>query len=812
MYSGTRTVCCVAVSLFTVTLAGAQSPVAPSLSPLEQKMAASVDAHNAADQALLQQIVDINSGTMHLAGVETVKDILVPRFEALGFQVRWVPMQAQTARAGDLIAEHPCPQGEGKCGKRLLLIGHMDTVFEPSSSFQKYSIVPNSGGKIATGPGIADMKGGLVVMLAALRAMQEAGALDKAEIRIVLSGDEERFGAPVDLARRDLIAAAKQSDVALEFEPSARFNGQDSISIARRSSTTWHLETTGLSGHSSQIFGDRLGYGAIYEMTRILDSFRKELPEEGLTYNAGLILGGATAESNSDSTGGTATGKANVIAASAFATGDIRTLNNDQTERTESKMQAIVAAHLPRTDAKITFDEGYPAMARTPAGEHLLNQWNEVSIALGLGPVAEGKPMTRGAGDIAFATTYVPGLVGTGMLGEGYHAEGETAYLDSLARQAKRDAVLMGRLSREPGNKAQVARDQLPGLGDSPADAGPIASDLSPALQKKDVVRALRKVADWQLPRVEQNYSQDWTFAALYAGFMAVPPQVHGNAYQDAMQQMGKQFNWQLGPRAEHADDHAVGQTYLEFYEKTHDHAILAPTQERMDTLIQRTGDPVKPLWWWCDALFMAPPVLADLSKITGDPKYLDFMNREWWTTSKLLYDPQLHLYSRDASFLDKHEANGAKVFWSRGNGWVMAGLVRVLAAMPENYPDRPQYIAQFQQMAQALAAIQSADGLWRPGLLDAEAYKLPEVSGSAFNTYALAWGIHHGILDRKQYLPVVKKAWAGLLTHIYQDGRLGCIQPIGAAPGQFTSTSSYVFGVGAFLLAGSEVYALSAH
>jgi len=416
-------------------------------------MVTAIDAHIVADQSLLAKLVNINSGTMHLAGVEAVKDVLVPQFESLGFKVRWVPMQIQTGRAGDLVAEHPCPQGEGKCGKRLLLIGHMDTVFEPSSTFQKYSIVPNTNSQIATGPGVADMKGGIVVMLAALRAMQTAGALEQTEIRIVLSGDEERFGAPVELARRDLIDAAKQSDVALEYEPSVRLNGQDTISISRRSSTTWHLVTSGLSGHSSQIFGDRLGYGAIYELARILDAFRQQLHEEGLTYNAGLILGGATAQIDADSTGGTATGKANVVAPTAIATGDIRTLNNEQTDRVEAKMQAIVAAHLPRTDARITFDEGYPAMARTPAGQQLFSQWNDISTALGLGPVLEGGPMTRGAGDISFAAPYVPGLVGVGILGEGYHAEGETAYLDSLAKQAKRNAILLERLSHQPSSR-----------------------------------------------------------------------------------------------------------------------------------------------------------------------------------------------------------------------------------------------------------------------------------------------------------------------------------------------------------------------
>ena len=444
---------CLVISVLICTGEGAgaqSSAAATSLSAAETKMVRSVDTHAASDVALLHELVDINSGTMHLAGVEAVKDVVMPRFESLGFKVRWVAMQAQTGRAGDLVAEHLCPAGEGRCGKKLLLIGHMDTVFEPSSSFQRYAIVSGSDGKIATGPGVADMKGGLVVMLAALRAMQEAGSLEHAEIRIVLSGDEERVGDPIPLARRDLVEAAKQSDVALEFEPSVRLNGEDTVSIARRSSTTWHIETTGVSGHSSQIFGDRLGYGAIFEMARILDGFRKELPEEGLTYSVGLVLGGATAQMNQEATGGSATGKANVVAPTAIATGDLRTLSNEQTERVEAKMREVVANHLAKTGATITFDEGYPAMARTAAGERLLGEWSAVSQALGFGAVLEGGPMTRGAGDIAFAAAYVPGLVGVGMLGEGYHAEGETAYLGSLGMQAKRDAVLMERLSRQP--------------------------------------------------------------------------------------------------------------------------------------------------------------------------------------------------------------------------------------------------------------------------------------------------------------------------------------------------------------------------
>ena len=352
-------------------------------------------------------------------------------------------------------------------------------------------------------------------------------------------------------------------------------------------------------------------------------------------------------------------------------------------------------------------------------------------------------------------------------------------------------------------------------VGDSPADAGRLAADLSPALKKKDVAHAIRKVADWQLNRVKGNYLQDWTLAALYAGFMAVPTEVNGTTYQDAMRAMGKEFQWQLGPRKDFADDHAIGQAYLELYQLRRapailEPAMLGPTKSSMDALIQRKDDPSKPLWWWCDALLMGPPVLADLSKITGDRKYLDYMNHEWWITSSLLYDPQAHLYSRDATFLDKHEVNGKKIFWSRGNGWVMAGLVRVLQVMPSNYPDRHRYVTQLQDMARALAAVQGKDGLWRPGLLNAEAYPLPEVSGSAFNTYALAWGIRNKVLDRGTYMPVVQRAWEGLLKHVYQDGRLGSIQPIGASPDSFSATSSYVFGVGAYLLAGSEIYKLS--
>jgi len=411
-----------------------------------------VDAEAPTAVALLEKIVNINSGTMNLAGVIKVKDVIEPQLAALGFKTKWVPMDQLTGRAGDLIAEHACSLGSGKCGKRILLIGHMDTVFEPSSTFQKYEIVPGTGGRVATGPGIGDMKGGLVVMLSSLQAMKAAGVLDTAEITIVLSGDEERHGTPTSIARRDMIDAAKHSDLALEFENASRnggVDGRDAVRIGRRSAISWKLEVTGKSGHSSAVFGKSLGYGAIYELARILDQFRAELAEPGLTYNVGLVLGGATAERNADDTGGTATGKTNVIPPVALANGDLRTLNDDQTVRIKGKMELIVRDHLPGTSARIEFQDSYPAMGVTPASEALLAKLQDVNATLGYAKEEVTDPVQGGAGDIAFVAPYIPGLVGVGAMGAGAHAEGETAYLDSLPIQAKRMAVLMYRLSQE---------------------------------------------------------------------------------------------------------------------------------------------------------------------------------------------------------------------------------------------------------------------------------------------------------------------------------------------------------------------------
>jgi unsaturated rhamnogalacturonyl hydrolase len=350
------------------------------------------------------------------------------------------------------------------------------------------------------------------------------------------------------------------------------------------------------------------------------------------------------------------------------------------------------------------------------------------------------------------------------------------------------------------------ASAEFTAAGDDAANPGPLATDLSPALTSHAINNAMRKVADWQLRNAESHFSTDWTFAALYDGLLAASRATGDPRYHDAVRRFAERTGWQLGPRFAHADDEAVAQSYLELYFENPAPERIAAIKSEADKLLERPDDPAKDLWWWCDALFMAPPSLARLSKATSDTRYFDYMDREWWLTSDRLYDPAAHLYFRDASFLQQHEKNGAKLFWSRGNGWVLAGLARVLPYMPADYRSRPRYIAQFREMAKSVAAIQGKDGLWRSGLLDPDAYEDPEVSGSAFFAFALAWGINADLLDRVTYEPVVARAWKGMLAHVYADGRLGSIQKVGAAPGELSPGGSYVYGVGAFLLAGEQL------
>lgn len=347
--------------------------------------------------------------------------------------------------------------------------------------------------------------------------------------------------------------------------------------------------------------------------------------------------------------------------------------------------------------------------------------------------------------------------------------------------------------------------------GDAPDNAGPLASDLSPKLEQKAIRKAMSKVADWQVAYAEKNFNRQWTYAALYDGLLAASRTTGNPAYRAAVERLAEQNHWTLvNDRFPHADDMALGQAYMDLYleqpKKSREAVRMSDTRAVLDQLVARKDDPAKLVWWWCDALFMAPPVLTRMYEATGDQKYLDTMDREWWLTSGQLYDPTERLYFRDARYLTQTEKNGQKLFWSRGNGWVMGGLVNVLSALPADYPSRARYVAQFQQMADRIAELQGKDGLWRSGLLDAADYPLPEVSGSAFFVYAMAWGINQHLLDAKRFQPVVEKGWAGLLQNVYADGRLGSIQPIDAQPGQFKPSASYVYGVGSFLLAGSEL------
>ena len=431
-----------ALSLMSsVALLALSTPAFAQLSQPEAKMAATVDAEYERSVALLERIVNQNSGTMNFAGVKTVGDMMRAELEPLGFKVAWLDM-AKAGRAGHLVATKAGKKGT----KKLLLIAHLDTVFEADSPFQKF--VRN--GDEAVGPGAGDDKGGMVVIVSALRAMQAAGTLKNAHIEIHMTGDEEDAGDPIEITRAPLIAAGKTADVALDFEGLSIEDGKDMGVIARRSSNSWKLEVSGVTGHSSLIFDSTYGDGAAFELARIIHQFRTQLPEPNLTFNVGLIAAGQEATFDNDGVRASAKGKTNIIPGIAIARGDFRTLSEDQSARVRQKMQAIVSASAPKTSAKISFDlGGYPAMAPTEGNKALLAQLNVVNQDLGLDTQPPLDPLKRGAGDISFVANDVDGLVGLGVYSKGDHAPGETVDLASIKRQAKRAAILMSRLSRE---------------------------------------------------------------------------------------------------------------------------------------------------------------------------------------------------------------------------------------------------------------------------------------------------------------------------------------------------------------------------
>jgi glutamate carboxypeptidase len=423
----------VCLAAFVSTL-GAQAGASAD----ERAMAAWIDAHQTDAVALLERVVNINSGTQNLAGVRSVGDIFRAEFDALGFQTTWVD-GAAWKRAGHLVATH------AGTGPKLLLIGHLDTVFERDSPFQKFERVD---ARMVRGPGIIDMKGGDVVILYALKALQSAGLLSAMNVTVVMTGDEEAPGRPLAQARAALVDAAKGAAAAIGFEDG---DGDPSHAVvARRGTTSWQLTVKGTAAHSSQIFREDIGAGAAFELARILDGFRQKLAgEPHLTFNPGVVLAGTSAEFDAVQARGTAFGKTNVIAERAIASGDLRALTVQQFQKAMDAMRAITAASLPHTEAQITFDEGYPPLAPTAGNERLLVLYNDGSKALGLGTVEAVSPDKAGAADVSFVAGHVPMIIdAVGLKGRDDHTPGETADLTTLPLQTKRAAVLLSRLAR----------------------------------------------------------------------------------------------------------------------------------------------------------------------------------------------------------------------------------------------------------------------------------------------------------------------------------------------------------------------------
>lgn len=419
--------------------------------PAADRISAFTAADRAYGEALLERLVNQNSGSLNLPGVRVVGEMMRPELEALGFTVTWVD-GAAWGRAGHLVATHHPVGARSRratpMGKRVLLIGHLDTVFEPSSPFQRYEVSAN--GDRAVGPGVGDDKGGLVVIIQALRAMQAAGTLANADIMVVLTGDEERVGDPVSAARAALISAGQWADAALEYENQISGPDGDFGTIARRSSSNWTLNVTARTGHSSTIFSDTMGYGAANELARILDSFRRELPEANLTFNVGVMAAGTPAALDADEESATASGKTNIVPQTAVARGDLRTLTVEQDARIRAAMAAIVATHLPGTEATIRFDDGYPPMSPTVGNRGLLALLNQANRELGLPEMAEYNPARRGAADSGFVAPYVDTLGGLGAVSSGAHAVGESINLALLPQQAARSARFITLLSQQP--------------------------------------------------------------------------------------------------------------------------------------------------------------------------------------------------------------------------------------------------------------------------------------------------------------------------------------------------------------------------
>ena len=405
----------------------------------EQALVTYIDAHDQEALDLLERVVNVNSGTMNFEGVRAVGDVFRAEFDKLGFTTRWID-GTPFRRAGHLIADHP-----GR-GPRILLIGHLDTVFERDSPFQKFERIDE---RFARGPGIIDMKGGDVIMVQTLKALEASGALRSMNVVAVLTGDEELTGEPLSVARAALVEAAHGADIAIGFEDGP--GDPKTAVIARRGTTGWQLRVHGKPAHSSQIFREDIGPGAIYEAARILTAFREKLAgEEHLTFNPGVVLGGTSLDFDPTQSRGIAFGKENVIAEHAVVSGDLRTLSADQLRKAKARMQEIVKESLPHTTATLTFDEGYPPLPPTDGNRRLLELYDRASRDVGAGPVAAVNPDRAGAADVSFVSGRVKMILdGVGLMGQNDHTPQETADLTTLASQTKRAAVLLLRLSTE---------------------------------------------------------------------------------------------------------------------------------------------------------------------------------------------------------------------------------------------------------------------------------------------------------------------------------------------------------------------------
>jgi glutamate carboxypeptidase len=410
---------------------------AAELSPEEQRMADWIDAHAEDAIALLEETVNISSGTMNHEGVREVGRVMQRELDTLGLDSEWIDMPEEVNRAGHLFGRK-----DGK-GRKILLIGHLDTVFEADDAFQSFV----RDGDSATGPGVDDMKSGNVVIVYALKALQEIGALDDIAVVVAYTGDEEKTGSPLSITRKDLIEAGKWADIALGFEGAINYDGQDWATIARRSSSSWILEVEGRQAHSSGIFGEEVGAGAIFEAARILNAFYDDVRgEEHLTFNAGNIQGGTDVTYDSQQNRGTSFGKTNVVPRKAIVHGGLRTISLDQLARAKEKMETIVAQSHPHTSATISFRDSYPPMKPTEGNKRLQQVLSEINEALGRGPMPTLDPSRRGAADVSFAAPYTDGLAGLGALGRGGHTPNESIDLTSMPLAIKRAAILIYRL------------------------------------------------------------------------------------------------------------------------------------------------------------------------------------------------------------------------------------------------------------------------------------------------------------------------------------------------------------------------------